>query len=332
MIRKKCAPWDLPIAAWAGRNFAGILIYNVFNMKILTRGIVLTLALWALSALPAAAFFTDGNVNQTMGSGGYVGTQASADIGGALHFQPSFQEYHGDGTKGYTYRTYSLRAAYDKKSWGLGLSGGATPTIDGYNNYFFGADGVLSLMPGNGPPLRAAAQASNPYYWGPSSAGLAGVDLRVGATEIHNGENSTFLGKAGSANFGQTNLHGSLDAALMDNLMTVNVTKSLYDRNLGGLGVQNAEVTNLDGVTNVVLGFPDMSVNAKIQMQMIPFLTPYLSYTHTTFQLGAQASDAYAFGVAANLMMLAFNASYEHYVQPGTTAENFINVGASLKL
>ena len=100
----------------------------------------------------------------------------------------------------------------------------------------------------------------------------------------------------------------------------------------GGLGVQNAEVTNLDGVTNVVLGFPDMSVNAKIQMQMIPFLTPYLSYTHTTFQLGAQASDAYAFGVAANLMMLAFNASYEHYVQPGTTAENFINVGASLKL
>ena len=161
-------------------------------MKILTRAVVLTLALWSLSALPAAAMFADGNVNQTMGSDGYVGTQASADFGGALHFQPSFEEYHGDGTKGYTYRTYSLRAAYDQKTWGLGLSGGATPTIDGYNNYFFGADGVLSLTPGGGPPLRAAAQASNPYYWGPESAGLGGVDLRAGVNEIHNGEGSTF--------------------------------------------------------------------------------------------------------------------------------------------
>jgi hypothetical protein len=322
-------------------------MYN-HEMKTMARYLALVLGFYLIQSSSVWASFFDGDINQTMGSGGYVGTQASADFGGALHLQPSFTEYHGDGTKGYTYRTYSLRAAYDKQSWGLGISGGATPNAgvngssssgygnfsagSGYSNYFFGADAVLSLTPGFGPVKRAEAQASNPYYYGPTQAGLAGVDLRGGIDEIYNSEGAAFLGKAAGVNFNQTNIHGSVDAAFLDNLFSVNVAKSLYNQNLGAIGAQNAEVTNLDGLTNIVLGFPDASVNAKIQMQMIPFMTPYLSYTHTTFQLGAQASDAYSFGLAANLMMLAFNASYEHYVQPGTTAQNFITLGASLKL
>ncbi len=302
-------------------------------MKITSRSLAVFSALsLGLSSAASASLFVDGNINQTMGSQGYVGTQASADIGGALHFQPSFNEYHSDGTKGYTYKDYSLRAAYDNANWGLGFSGGAVPTIDGYHNYSLGADAVLSLVPGSGPPMRAGGLASNPYYWGPSEAGLAGVDLRAGVDEIRNNEGAAFLGGAKTANFSQTDVHGSVDAALMDNLITVNFVKSFYSQNLTALGAQNAEVTNLAGMTNVVLGFPDTSINARFQMQMIPFLKPYLSFTHTTFELGLSPSDAYAFGLAASLQMLAVNASYEHYVQPGTLSQNYINVGVSLKL
>ncbi|MHB2025574.1 MAG: hypothetical protein ACYCPQ_02870 [Elusimicrobiota bacterium] len=295
---------------------------------------ILSAALLAiLSAAPASAFFVDPSITQLSGSHGYEGSNASVDFGGAFHLMPSFSQYHSDLSAGDTYKTYSLRAAYDQSFWGVGLTGGATPGITGsqYKDNFYGADGVVSFGPGTGKVsrLRQYQEASEISGLTPMSSqpeGLAGVDL--GAGVMHYDQTDAALSGTGSAKVGQTNLRGSVGAAFLDNIATVDLTKSVYNGSLAQSGP--AQVQMIEGVNAIVQGFPDTSVSLKLSMGMLPMITPYVSYTHTTFKNGAGASGAYVVGGAVDLLMVNVHAFYERYTQIGAADQNFVGIGAGL--
>jgi len=59
-------------------------------------------------------------------------------------------------------------------------------------------------------------------------------------------------------------------------------------------------------------------------------VTPYISYTHTTFELGQTASGAYTIGASLDLLMLKVNAFYERYAEAGLPDQNLIGLGAGL--
>ena len=286
----------------------------------------------ALAASPSAAFFIQPALTQLTGSHGYDGTEASVDVGGAFHLMPAFSSYHSDLSGGQTYKTYSLRAAYDTGLWGVGLTGGATPGIAGSNfkQNFYGVDGTLSFGPGTGKVSRLrqyqAQGAAGLTNMGSAPEGLAGVDL--GAGIMHYDETNANLSGVGLAKIGQTNLRGSAGAAFLDNILTLDITKSVYNGSLTGSAADQAQI--IQGVNAIVQGFPDTSVSLKLAMGLLPLVTPYISYTHTTFKNGVGASGAYVVGGAVNLLMLNVHAFYESYTQVGGQNQNFVGIGAGL--
>ncbi len=290
---------------------------------------------FALTTLPAGAFFIQPAITQMTGSHGYEGTDASVDLGGAFHVMPAFSEYHSDSSGGNTYKTYSVRAAYDTELWGVGLTGGATPGLknqsQSFRQNFYGVDGIVSLGPGTGKVsrLRQYQEASQTLGVTPMNSapeGLAGVDL--GAGIMHYDESNAALSGSGLTRIGQTNLRGSAGAAFLDNLLTLDVVKSVYTGSLTESGPDQFQI--IQGVNAVVQGFPDTSVSVKLAMGMLPMITPYISYTHTTFKNGVGASGAYVVGGAVDLLMVNVHAFYERYTQIGAQDQNFIGIGAGL--
>ena len=292
------------------------------------------LAAAALAPSSARAFFIQPSLTQLSGSHGYEGTDASVDVGGAIHLMPAFSEYHSDLSGGQTYKTYSLRAAYDTGLWGVGLTGGATPGVSGqtssFKQNFYGVDGTISLGPGTGKVSRLrqyqAQGAAGLTNMSSAPEGLAGVDL--GAGVMHYDETNASVSGAGLSRIGQTNLRGSAGAAILDNILTLDITKSVYNGTLTASAPDQAQI--IQGVNAVVQGFPDTSVSLKLAMGMLPLVTPYISYTHTTFKNGVGASGAYVVGGAVNLLMLNVHAFYERYTQVGGQNQNFVGIGAGL--
>ena len=295
-----------------------------------------------LEAAPARAFYINPDISQTMGSPSYEGTDASVDFGGAFHVTPSYYDYHSDLTGDVGYKTYAIRAAYDTANFGLSIHGGATPQSDGdhYSNRFFGIHGVLGFSPGSGKVRRLqqfhdASASWQPWGWTPPPAGLSGFLVGAGASYWDHSADVSGFGpqSTGSEPIGQTNFRADAAAAFFDNLLSVDLTKSVYSGNLADPRLQPLAVEILPGVNQEIQGFPDFSANFKLSMGMIPYVTPYLDYAHTTFLSAAaqeRPSGAYTAGCNVNLMMLSFRAYYERYTQIGEPDQNFVGLGASL--
>ena len=298
-------------------------------------GVVLS----AVLAAPARAFYINPDISQTMGSHSYAGTDASVDFGGAFHVTPSYYDYHSDLSGDVEYKTYALRAAYDTSKFGLSIHGGYTPQPSGdhYSNRFLGVHGVLGFFPGTGKVQRLqqyhdASAAWQPWGWTPPPAGLSGFLVGAGIGYIgHKADVGGFGSPStGSEAIGQTNLRADASAAFFDNLLSVDLTKSIYSGNLADKGLQPLSVEVLPGVNQEIQGFPEVSANFKLSMGMIPYVTPYIDYAHTTFDAGERPSGAYTAGCSVNLMMLSFRAYYERYVQIGQPDQNFVGLGAAL--
>ena len=291
-------------------------------MKLLRTAAVATVAL--LWAGQASAFWLNAGVKETTGNNDYNGVNASGQVGlGDFSIKPMFNSYHSDLSSG-AFNSYSLRAGYDTKLFGLGVTGGATPSVNGYNNQFAGADVALSITPtGEGARERIGGreQAGGPAQ----GAGLARIDLGASAMYTHHRDHFGF------ANLGQTDLTGSAGVSILKNLLSVDVTKSLYDHNPDGPKMRAPRVENIIGLSQVVQGFPDASANVKLLMSVLPLIKPFVDYTHTTFADGKANSSAYSAGVSAEMDILELSAAYERYVQAGQTDHNYFSLGASLR-
>ncbi|MDD5304122.1 MAG: hypothetical protein PHS14_13560 [Elusimicrobia bacterium] len=297
-----------------------------------------------LCALPARAGVTAG-VDQTLGTAGYRGTKvrASVDIGDAFYLAPSFSTYRSDASSG-SYRTFALRAGYETGPLAFGVEAAVQPKTNGYKREEIGGDATFSLTPGGSAHGRKMA--------GPSSggtetfgAGLAAVDVGAGLNFIRHSDDlqaapaggvsgmrsrRPAVARATTLTFGQTDVSvfGGLRFLVAE--ASVELTKSAYSKNLDAVNARESQFLQLSGVDSIAQGFPDTSANARLTWKSLPLVKPYVSYTHTTFKLGAAPSNAYAVGAKAGFEMITVKAGYERYAQKGFADQNFYTLGAGL--
>lgn len=292
--------------------------------------IFLPLVLLSLAS-PGRAFFFNSGLKQTTGNNNYSGTSGYAHFGGDIHFKPSFSTYHSDLSGG-TFNTYALRAGYDMKLFGAGLTAGTTPKVNGYRNSFVGVDAAVSLTPTGSGPIKRIKGADQ----GGGAArgkGLARVDVGAGLLHTSHRDDLNAAGarRASVFKLGQTDLSASVGVSFLRNLLSLDLTKSFYDKDLAAATDRGGRVQAVTGLTAVVQGFPKTSASARLEMSMVPVVTPFISYTRTTFELSQPSSNAYAVGGFVELAILEVGASYQRYVQAGAADQNYYGLGASLR-
>jgi hypothetical protein len=86
----------------------------------------------------------------------------------------------------------------------------------------------------------------------------------------------------------------------------------------------------LAGVGAMVQGFPDTSANARLDVDL-PFVSPFLSFTRTTFKLGDPRADSTAAGVLIDVWKLDLEVSAERTAQRGRPDLKTVTVGGSAR-
>jgi len=302
-------------------------------MKKIFYAVAAAAAVALMRPVPAAAdAWVNGGVREYTGNQNYNGINAFGQVGfGDFSLRPSFGSFHSDVSSG-TLNTYALRVGYDTKLFALGLSGGGTPSVNGYSNKFGGVDATFSLTPsGEGARQRinGREQSSGPAQ----GAGLARIDI---GGSVNYTSHSDHVGSAGQAlgsvaRLGQTDLTASVGVSILESLLSVDVTKSLYDKKPADLNMRTPRVQNIIGLAQVAQGFPNSSTNVKLLFGGTPLIKPYVGYTHTTFQAGQPGANAYNAGVSAELQILEVSANWEHYVQSGQSAHDYVGLGAGVR-
>jgi hypothetical protein len=255
-------------------------------------------------------------ITETVGSQHYAGTSVFARFSkDDFSVKPAYSQYHDDFSGG-TYRTLSARGAYDTDRYGVGVKAGGTPDINGYSNTFFGADGSLELGP--------AEEDRKDEPHGELGGGLTHTTHREDIDASNRRLPSTVT-------LGQNDLNGWGAGEIKDNRLTLSLTKSVYDKNVANLQARGARVVMLAGLNQIVQGFPNASVNIEYEFEGIDHVTPFASYTHTTFVAGTPSSNAVKLGADAQVKAVGFGASYERYTQPTFPDRNFLALNGSLK-
>lgn len=294
-----------------------------------------TLALAVLAAAcvlasPASAAISVG-ADQTFGSLGYRGTKANAslDVTDALYVTPTFSTFRTDQSSG-SYYQGGLRVGYETGPFSFGVSGAFVPKNDDYSQTSEGADLTVSLSPGSskhGHRMAGPASESNDTF----GYGLAGVD--IGGAVNHISHRFDFPGSSGTVskyNLGQTDLTAFVGAKFLITEVSANVSRSVYDKTLTGTGGPQAPFLALGDFAAVESGLPDSSWSGKIKWKTLPFVRPYVAYTHTNFKLGVPSSNATEIGGNVGLDMLNVKGAYGHYSQSGVKARDYFTLAASL--
>lgn len=299
------------------------------------------LAAGAVAAAPAGAAVSLGAA-QTLGSASYRSTRvdASLDLGESAYVAPSLATYRSDDSSG-TYNNFGLRVGYEAGPLSFGVHGSVQPRVDGYRRSALGADVTFSLAPGgtkHGHRMAGPSSESNETF----GYGLAGVDVGAGVDRLWHsdefaaaGTSGTGLRRQGAAraaalDVAQTDVSVFAGAKFLVLELSAQATKSAYSKDIDAGGVREAQFLALPGVNAIVQGFPDTSANAKVKWKTLPLVRPFLSYTHTTFKLGASPSNSVEIGGNVGLDMLNVQAAYESYTQKGFPDRNYVTIGASL--
>ncbi|MBI3553108.1 MAG: hypothetical protein HY077_11385 [Elusimicrobia bacterium] len=302
---------------------------------------LLIASLLVAAAVPARAGISVGAA-QTFGSQNYRGTKADAslDLTDDLYIAPSFSLYRSDVSSGTFYKP-NLRVGYEKGPLSFGVEGGFQPKVNGYRQTSVGADATFSLAPGgtkHGHRMAGPSSESNETF----GYGLAGVDVGAAFTHIQHYDDFSATGLTGAGlrragarratvyTVGQNDLTAFAGAKFLITEVSGSITKSRYDKDLNGGNARVAQFLALSGFGAIEQGFPDTSYNLKMKWKTLPFVRPYVSYTHTTFKLGETPSNAVELGGNVGLDMLNVKAAWEHYTQSGYADQNYATIGASL--
>ena len=309
-------------------------------MKRLSQLLVVLAVSFVLSA-PAAAAVSIG-ADQTFGTLNYRGTKANAsiDLTDSIYVAPTFSTYRTDSSSGSLYQG-GLRIGYEEGPVSFGVSGSFVPKNDGYKQNAVGADLTLSLSPGHtkhGHRMAGPASESNDTF----GYGLAGLDIGGSVNHITHsddyyaeGTSGPLLREQGTKRLkrfvvGETDLTVFAGAKFLITEVSGNLSKSVYDKTLDNNGLRESPYLVMGEYSAIESGFPDSNYNLKIKWKTLPFVRPYVSFTHTNFKLGAAPSNATEAGVTVGLDMLNVKGSYGHYGQNGFSSRNYFMLGASL--
>ncbi|MCX5787284.1 MAG: hypothetical protein NTX64_02065 [Elusimicrobia bacterium] len=302
-----------------------------------------------LAAAPARAdgFWFNGGIKGTVGTEEYRGVDASAQLGGDhLSIKPMFSEYSSTATVG-TFKTASVRLGYDTDLFGIGVTGGGTPRVNGYSNVFGGVDAILSLTPGSGGPTKRITPGQG-TAGGARGEGLTRID--IGASYMHTANRDSFQAanaaqvgvrgpastvsvaqRANALTIGQNDMTGSVGIKLLGFLFSGAFTKTVYDKDLAANFVRALPVERLNGQGVTTQGMPDTNTALRAELDQLPLITPWASYVHTRYKLGQSNSNALTVGLNVELSILEVVASIEHLAQVGAADRNYMSLGANIR-
>jgi len=292
---------------------------------------ILVIVSFMLSVCNANAYF-DGGIDQVFGDKSYKGTNIYMIMGSekGLWLRPAVGMYKSDYSRT-TFKTYSGRAGYDTEVMGVAAEAGATSKADGYSNAFAGADVTFSLSPTGGRKARLAGPQS-----GGGSArgeGLARVDVGGGIMHTAHKDELDASGtlRASAFELKQTDLFAFAGAKFLSMNLGAQFNVSGYDKTINTTDRAGRRLA-LPGLISIVQGFARQSLNLKAEWGMLPFVTPFVSYTYAKFKAGMPSGKGYVFGASVGLDMLEARGSVEVY-DPGNGADklNHVSIGAGLR-
>jgi hypothetical protein len=172
--------------------------------------------------------------------------------------------------------------------------------------------------------------------------GLAGIDVGVSANHITHSDDFTAAGTRGDAirqqgavrakrfTVGQTDITAFAGAKFLITEVSASVSKSMYDKTLDNNLVRESPFLPLGEFSAIEAGFPDSNYSLKVKWKTLPFVRPYVAFTHTNFKLGSAPSNATEIGGNVGLDMLNVKGAYGHYSQNGFSKRDYFTLGASL--
>lgn len=285
----------------------------------------LAAALLALCWTPGHAAHTAG-LDLTFGSHSYFGLKAKAGVQASekLTLRPALSLYRSSLTDG-TPKTLSLGASYDPGSWLYNGFLAYSPPTGGYRSFSLGGDATRTLY-------EAPDGADGGLEFAELGGGIAYTrhtdDFQVAARN----RRGVLVRRTGSANVGQTDLSLLGAAGFSPVEFSGELDKSLYTEDLDDILARGALVTRIPGLSSVVSGFPDTSVHLRADLTLLERVTPFLSYTHTSFKADAPPSNSWTAGAAWRLKPWRLSASIERYYPGGgSQALNYLTAGAALE-
>jgi hypothetical protein len=303
--------------------------------------LVALLSAGAALAAPASAGVTVG-ADQTFGTSNFRETKANAslDLTDSIYVAPSFAVYRDDRSSG-SYYNGGLRVGYEIGPFSFGVQGAVVPKENGYKQNSFGADATFSLAPGgtkHGHRMAGPSSESNETF----GYGLAGIDVGASVNRINHADDFAAAGVSGEAlrrqgatrasafKVGETDMTAFAGAKFLLLEVSANVSKSVYDKTLDGNALRESPFMRVGQFEAIEAGFPDSSYSLKAKIKTLPFVRPFVSYTHTNFKLGSKPSNAEEIGGNVGLDMLNVKGAYGHYSQDGFSSRDYFTLGASL--
>lgn len=289
-------------------------------------------AAWLVFPSASRAYF-DAGLEHVSGSHGYSGLNGYGIVGfeRGLWLRPAIVMYNSDSSNG-TFRTYSGRVGYDTDLYTVAAEAGSTPAVDGYKNSHVGGDITFSISSSGGRKGRLAG----PQMGGsPRGKGLARIDFGAGFKQIFHKDDLDSLGvkRADPMSIGQTDVSVFAGANFFSTRLSAHYTHSGYNKTLSAAdNIRASRMQMLTGLASVIQGFPRQSWNFRADWSALPFISPFLSYTYTQFELDQPASKSYRAGASAGLDMLEVRGSVEIY-DPGAGSGkiNFYSLGAGIR-
>lgn len=279
-----------------------------------------------ITTASASDFFVKPSLKQTAGSGGYEGTSVSVDFGEDFHLKPAFDAYHSNSSSG-TVKTYSVRASYDPDGeYGISLDAGWSPENDGYKSHYVGGQLTRSIEFGDDDST------------GDARGFLQGLDLSLGLTrtahtdayqlQAANGRRA-FILRPKSLEVDETDLTGGAALTVRDTLLSLDVLKAVYNKDLAALSARGAQATRLAGLVSTIQGYPNVNAAFRVQFDQVPQVSPYLSYTYTAYAVAAPISQAYSLGAIGSVAGLRLDAAYQRFSQRTAADINYYSLQAS---
>ncbi|MFA5137960.1 MAG: hypothetical protein WC728_01915 [Elusimicrobiota bacterium] len=290
---------------------------------------ILLASCFALVPARAWAFFVDAGYTETLGSGRYHGGTVFVDLGSDFHVKPSYSYYNSDTSEG-TWHSISTRLGYDKGPLGLGLTAGMAPKKTGYSTKSAGMDVSFSIGLGGDKD---------------SGKGLGRVTLGAGVLRTFHKDVYEFPGgwrriaplqwrylpaRSGTLEATQTDASANVALSAFYNVLSVECTKSYYNRDLGNANAVTRQIVRAAGAGSTIMGFPEFNTYAKLETSVLPVVTPFVTYTHTTYRLQAHSHN-YGAGADVEVWKVVATASFEKYRTEGAADQNYYNLGATFK-
>lgn len=288
----------------------------------------------ALAAAPARATGLNLGVTQSFGTDDYEATNVYAAFGlGGLSVSPEVKRYSHE-TSGGGQTAVQVRLGYDSRLFGLGVTGGTSLKQDGFQATFGGADAAVTLSPGGEDGIRRIGGPGRSVA--PVGKGIARVDVGGGFMTSHFKQDAA--GASAESNLTQHEVHGFVGASVIGLLLSVRGSRFLYNDDLRNRQTLPSRAwTPIGGLVPYVNGLAKESVHVRGEFALLPLIRPSIHYTYASFEelvSGIRPGDkrAVGFGVAVGLELVAVEANFQHINTTGAKDQNFVSVGASLRL